>query len=146
MAHRHGARVMMHMCGCVEKFLPRLIDLGLDIMDVVQPTTPEMDIAYLKQRYGQSLCFCGSMCVQTVLPYGSASQVRSEVRRRLDLFPQGGLILGPTHAIQVGTPVENVVAMYAGAGSLSDPADEWVRQAGATETADERRVNLSKLF
>jgi len=146
MAHRHGAKVMMHMCGCVEKFLPRLIDLGLDIMDVVQPTTPEMDIAHLKQRYGERLCFCGSMCVQTVLPHGSADQVRSEVRRRLDLFPDGGLILGPTHAIQIGTPVENVVAMYARAGSLCDPGDEWVRQAASAEPAGDGKVNLSKLF
>ena len=44
MVHRYGARTMMHMCGCVEAFLGRLIELGLDIQDVVQPTTPEMDI------------------------------------------------------------------------------------------------------
>ena len=37
----------MHMCGCCETFLPRLIELGLDVYDVVQPTTPAMDIAVL---------------------------------------------------------------------------------------------------
>ena len=43
---------MMHTRGCVEEFLPRLIELGLDVYDVVQLTTPRMDIAVLKDRFG----------------------------------------------------------------------------------------------
>lgn len=130
LAHRHGAKTMMHMCGCVVDFLPRLIELGLDIQDVVQPTTPEMDIAYLQSHFGDRLNFCGSMCVQTVLPFGTADEVVREVRRRLDLFPGGGLFLGPTHAIQVGTPLENILAMYATAGSLATEMDEKILRAG----------------
>lgn len=123
LAHRYGAKTMMHMCGCVEKFLPRLIELGLDIQDVVQPTTPEMDIAALAAKYGERLSFCGSLCVQTVLPFGSAEDVAQEVRLRVGLFPRGGLFLGPTHAIQVGTPLENILALYRTAGSLSESVD-----------------------
>jgi len=118
MVHRHGAKTMMHMCGCVERFLPRLIELGLDIQDVVQPTTPEMDIAALHAKYGDRLHFCGTLCVQTTLPFGTPAEVEREVRRRLALFPRGGLFLGPTHAIQVGTPLENILTMYRTAGSL----------------------------
>lgn len=120
LAHQHGAKTLMHMCGCVVSFLPRLIELGLDIQDVVQPTTPEMDIAYLQAHYGDRLNFCGSMCVQTVLPFGTVDEIEREVQRRLKLFPQGGLFLGPTHAIQVGTPIENILAMYRAAGSLGE--------------------------
>jgi len=126
MAHRYGARTMMHMCGCVEPFLARLIEIGLDIQDVVQPTTPEMGIAALNDRYGDRLVFCGSMCVQTVLPYGSVDVVRREVMRRCELFARGGLLLGPTHAIQVNTPLANILAMYEAAGSLADPHDPTV--------------------
>ena len=126
MAHRYGARTMMHMCGCVEPFLSRLIEIGLDIQDVVQPTTPEMDIAALNERYGDRLAFSGSMCVQTVLPHGSVDDVRREVQRRLAIFAKGGLLLGPTHAIQVNTPLANILAMYEAAGSLTDPADAIV--------------------
>ena len=100
MVHGYGVRTMMHMCGCVEKFLPRLIELGLDVYDVVQPTTPAMDIAALAARFGDRLTFCGSICVQTTLAWGALENVASEVRRRLELFPDGGLFLGPTHAIQ----------------------------------------------
>jgi len=147
MVHRYRARVMMHMCGCVEAFLPRLIDLGLDIMDVVQPTTPEMDIACLKKRYGDRLVFCGSMCVQTTLPHGSATEIESEVRRRLALFPDGGLILGPTHAIQIGTPIENILTMYRTAGSLRETIDGYVLRADdAPESDADGKINMSKLF
>jgi uroporphyrinogen decarboxylase len=144
MVHRHGARSMMHMCGCVEKFLPRLIELGLDVYDVVQPTTPQMDIAVLEERFGDRLAFCGSVCVQTTLAWGTPDDVEREVRRRLDLFPSGGLFLGPTHAIQVGSPLENILALYRTAGSLAKRIDEsMLRVAG---DAEPDKINLSKLF
>jgi len=144
MVHRHGALAMMHMCGCVERFLPRLIELGLDVQDVVQPTTPEMDIARLKERYGDRLHFCGSLCVQTTLPYGTVADVEREVLRRIELFPSGGLFLGPTHAIQVGTPLENVLALYRSAESLR-AVDDAIRAAG-TEEDGVGKIDLSKLF
>jgi len=54
---------MMHMCGCVRAFLPRLTELGLDVYDVVQPTVLEMDIEILQKDFGDKLNFCGSVCV-----------------------------------------------------------------------------------
>jgi len=145
MAHRYGAKTMMHMCGCVEKFLPRLIELGLDIQDVVQPTTPEMDIAALQARFGQRLTFCGSMCGQTVLPHGSIADVQAEVHRRLKLFPRGGLIFGPPHAIQVGTPLENILAMYRTAGSLTEKITDDIRSIRGDELPDQsNRAKLTK--
>jgi uroporphyrinogen decarboxylase len=145
MVHRHGARTMMHMCGCVEAFLSRLIELGLDIQDVVQPTTPEMDIACLKERYGDRLHFCGSMCVQSTLPRGTREDVEHEVLRRLDLFPHGGLFLGPTHAIQLGTPMDNILAMYRAAGSLCEKIDDSIFSIRADEDEADK-INMAKLF
>jgi uroporphyrinogen decarboxylase len=136
---------MMHMCGCVEKFLPRLIELGLDVYDVVQPTTPAMDIAVLKERFGDRLTFCGSVCVQTTLAWGTPDDVRREVRRRLALFPRGGLFLGPTHAVQAGSPLENVLTMYRTAGSLQEDIDESILSLG-DEGAGPDKINLTKLF
>ena len=118
MAHRYGARVMMHACGSVRGLIGRLIELGLDVLDVVQVSATGMGIVDLARSYRDRLSFCGSVCVQTTLPFGSTADVRREVELRKDLFADGGLILGPTHAIQVGTPLANVVAMYESAGSL----------------------------
>ncbi len=144
LAHQYGAKTMMHMCGCVVDFLPALIDLGLDIQDVVQPTTPRMDIAYLQNHFGDRLNFCGSMCVQTILPFGTETEVIHEVERRIELFPKGGLFLGPTHAIQVGTPVANILAMYRRAGSLAPKIDDAILNVGVEESAN--NFDLFKLF
>ena len=145
MVHSYAARTMMHMCGCVERFLPRLIELGLDVYDVVQPTTPSMDIAVLQQSFGDRLAFCGSVCVQTTLAWGTAQDVEREVRRRLKLFPRGGLFLGPTHAIQVGSPLETILALYRTAGSLAEEIDETILCLG-TDHEDTGQINLAKLF
>lgn len=145
MVHSYGARTMMHMCGCVIAFLPRLIELGLDVYDVVQPAVPEMDIAELKRRFGDRLTFCGSVCVQSTLAFGTPEQVAAEVQRRLSLFPKGGLFLGPTHAIQVGSPLENVLALYRSAGSLCEEIDEELL-ADAVTAEEPGGINMSKLF
>ena len=145
MVHRYGAKTMMHMCGCCEAFLPQLIDLGLDIYDVVQPTTPAMDVSSLSAHYGARLAFCGTMCVQTTLPKGTPQEVEHEVRRRLVLFPKGGLILGPTHAIQAGTPLENILALYRTAGSLTERIDESILSIGGAKAAA-AEIDLFKPF
>ncbi len=118
LAHRYGARNIMHSCGSVRFFIPKLIDLGLDVLDVVQVAAEGMDFAGLQRDFGRELSFCSTMCVQTVLPYGSVSDVERETRWRMQAFSQGGLILAPTHAIQIFTPLENVLAMYRTVGSL----------------------------
>ena len=145
MVHSYGAKALMHMCGCVEKFLLRLIELGLDVYDVVQPTTPEMKIANLEKRFGKKLIFCGSICVQTTLAWGSVQDVENEVKHRLEIFPKGGLFLGPTHAIQVGTPIENIIALYKTAGSLNENIDESILSIEGDENEVDE-INMSKLF
>ncbi|MFC2145426.1 uroporphyrinogen decarboxylase family protein [Actinomycetota bacterium] len=143
MAHSYGAKTMMHMCGTVWPFLDRLIEIGLDVYDVVQPTTPENDIDALARNFGDRIIFQGSMDVQKELAWGTAEEVRKEVRRRLKLFPEGGLILGPSHAVQPGSPIENIIAMYSEAGSLMDKIPEWVYKI---EGQDSTELNMSKLF
>jgi uroporphyrinogen decarboxylase len=76
MVHSYGAMVMEHICGNAVMFLPRLIELGLDVYDVVQPTSPEADIAVLKERFGDKLIFCGSMCVQNRVSVGQRQGCR----------------------------------------------------------------------
>jgi len=144
MVHRYGARVMMHMCGCSRAFLPRLIDIGLDVYDVVQPTTPEMDIAILQNDFGDKMTFCGSVCVQTTLAFGTPDEVIHEVERRKKLFSKGGLFLGPTHAIQVGSPIENIIALYRTAGSLTETIDTSILSVEGGKKVQE--INMSKLF
>ncbi|MHC4561435.1 MAG: uroporphyrinogen decarboxylase family protein [Planctomycetota bacterium] len=120
LAHKHGALTMMHICGGVRPMIPRLIELGLDILDVVQVAAKGMEIEGLCRDFGADIAFCGSMCVQSILAQAAPESVAREVQTRLRLFEKGGLILGPSHDIQVHTPVDNVIAMYQAAGYLTD--------------------------
>jgi uroporphyrinogen-III decarboxylase len=71
-----------------------------------------MDPAWLKEEYGDRLCFWGSIDEQYTLPFGKPSDVAEEVMTRLrTLGKNGGLILGPTHHVQLDTPMENFWAM-----------------------------------
>ncbi len=119
MVHRYGARAMMHVCGSVRALLPRLIDLGLDILDVVQTSAVGMDIRELRAEFGRDLCYCGSICVQTTLPESTSQEIIQEVALRRQLFADGGLILAPSHLIQPDTPLENILVLYGAVGSLA---------------------------
>jgi uroporphyrinogen-III decarboxylase len=71
-----------------------------------------MDPADLKERFGDHLCFWGTIDEQHTLPLGSASDVRLEVISRLQTIGKGGgLIIGPTHHVQLDTPLENFWSM-----------------------------------
>ncbi|MDD3503909.1 MAG: uroporphyrinogen decarboxylase family protein [Eubacteriales bacterium] len=119
LAHKHGARAMLHSCGSCHDLITRLIDLGLDILEVIQVDAAKMDITKLHNEFYGKINFCGSISVQSTLPHGTPDQVRAEVQLRKKLFSSGGMIIAPTHDIQVGTPTENILAMYEEIGSLS---------------------------
>jgi uroporphyrinogen decarboxylase len=120
--HELGARVMYHSCGAVRPFVPGLIEIGVDILDVLQFSAAHMDPCELKGTFGDRLCFHGGIDVQTTLPFGTADEVRRVTRERIDVLGRGGgYILAPTHNIQVDVSPDNVLAMYAEAGSLNLP-------------------------
>ncbi|MGE5463067.1 MAG: uroporphyrinogen decarboxylase family protein [Syntrophothermus sp.] len=103
-------KVAYHSDGNIYPIIPDLIEIGLDVLNPVQPAS--MDPARLKQEYGDKLCFWGTMDEQHTLPFGSAADVRREVLQRLQTIGKnGGLILGPTHHVQLDTPMDNFWAM-----------------------------------
>ncbi len=111
--HRFGVRVIYHSDGAVMEAVPGLIDMGIDVLQALQFDAAGMDPVALKQHYGDRLCFEGGVSVQHTLPVGSAEEVSSEVRHLIDILGRdGGYILGPSHAIQAGTPPENILALF----------------------------------
>jgi uroporphyrinogen decarboxylase len=103
-------KVAYHSDGMIEPVIPELIEIGLDVLNPVQPRS--MDPSRLKQAYGDRLCFWGSIDEQHTLPFGTPADVREEIITRLKtLGRDGGLILGPTHHVQLDTPMDNFWAM-----------------------------------
>lgn len=106
-------RIMYHSDGAVTEAVPELIDMGVDVLEALQFSADDMDPEFLKAAYGDRLCFHGGICVQKTLPFGSVEAVRCEVLERIRVLGKGGgYILAPSHAIQAGTPPENVVALF----------------------------------
>jgi uroporphyrinogen decarboxylase len=90
-----------------------LIECGLDIFNPLQPDVVDMDRRELKRRFGDHLCFHGSISIQKTLPFGTPDDVRCEVRERLEtLAPGGGFIFCTAHNIQADTPLENIEALF----------------------------------
>ena len=111
--HEFGVKVIYHSDGGVMRAVPGLIDMGIDVLQALQFSARGMDPAALKRDFGGRLCFEGGVSVQTTLPFGTPDDVRAEVESLIaTLGRDGGYILGPSHAIQAGTPPENILAMF----------------------------------
>ena len=105
--------VIYHTDGSVMEAVDGLIDMGIDILQALQFSAKIMDPRELKRRFGDRLCFEGGVSVQTTLLFGTVEDVRREVEELIAVLGKdGGYILGPSHAIQAGTPPENIVAMF----------------------------------
>jgi len=102
--------VAYHTDGDVREVIDELIEIGIDVLNPVQPAC--MDPAELKRDYGDRLLFWGSIDEQKTLPFGTPDDVRAEIHQRLATIGRGGgLVLGPTHHVQLDTPMENFWAM-----------------------------------
>ncbi|MGC8874540.1 MAG: uroporphyrinogen decarboxylase family protein, partial [Chloroflexia bacterium] len=107
---RPEVKVAYHSDGYIYPIIPDLIEIGLDVLNPVQPRC--MDPEQLKKEFGTRLSFWGSLDEQHTLPFGTPEDVKAEVLARLKTLGKGGgLILGPTHHVQLDTPLENFWAM-----------------------------------
>ncbi len=103
-------KIAYHSDGMIYPIIPELIEIGLDVLNPIQPAA--IDPIKLKNDFGDRLCFWGSVDLQHTLPYGTPSEVEAEIIVRLKTIGNhGGLIIGPTHNIQLDTPLENFWAM-----------------------------------
>lgn len=101
--------IWYHSDGNIEPILPDLIEIGLDILNPVQPEC--MDPVQLKRQYGDSLSFWGTIGTQTTMPFGSPDDVRATVKKMVrEVGFDGGLCLAPTHVLEPEVPWENIEA------------------------------------
>ncbi len=108
-----GIPVMVHSCGSSSWAYDDFIEMGVSVVDTLQPEAKDMSPAYLKERYGDRLAFHGCISTAGVVAYGSVAEVVRDVRQTLEvMMPGGGYALAPTHQLQDNSPTENVVAMY----------------------------------
>lgn len=111
--HRYDKTAMYHCDGAVAPLIPELIEIGVNVLNPIQPDSKGMETAGLKAQYGQQLTFHGGVDIIKTLPRGTVDQVQQEVSARVKVLGAGGgYIMCSSHHIQPDTPLENVLAMY----------------------------------
>jgi len=112
-ARRYGKKVMYHTDGAVRPLIPDLIEMGVDVLNPIQPGVVGMEADGLKRDFGDRLCFHGGVDIVGLLPKGKPEDVRAAVRNLAAILgASGGYVLASSHHIQSDTPLANVLALY----------------------------------
>ena len=113
LGHDAGAKVFHHSDGAVRQIIPRMIELGIDVLNPIQWRCDGIDRVELKASFGREVVFHGAMDNQETLPFATPEAVAAEVRENIrTLGAGGGYVLAPCHNLQSITPVANAIAMY----------------------------------
>lgn len=111
--HSYGMKVFYHSDGACAPIIGRLIECGIDIINPIQHICPGMSPAVLKDKFGDKVIFHGGVDTQSVMPFGSADDVRKETNMLLDTLGRdnAGYICASCHNLQAGTPIDNIITM-----------------------------------
>lgn len=112
-ASEYNKPTMMHCCGAVYPLIETFIDMGLKILNPIQPSAKNMNPEKLAEDFGGRIAFHGGIDVQQFLPRATPEQVKEKVDYTSRILgDNGGYILAGSHHLQADTPVNNVLAMY----------------------------------
>jgi uroporphyrinogen decarboxylase len=91
--HGHGWHVILHSCGRINDFVPRLTELGVDVLNMQQPQA--YGLVDFGEQFRGKVCFLTTVDIQSTLPRGSEEEVRQEARQLVRHWstPAGGLIV-----------------------------------------------------
>ncbi len=109
--HRWGKDVVFHSCGNVASIIPDLIEVGVDVMDPLQPGP--LNLAEVARLHGGKVAFSGGIDDQRLEDY-TPEEVKDMVRRTIDTLgrPYGNAyIVAAANAILPSVPLENLAAM-----------------------------------
>jgi uroporphyrinogen decarboxylase len=106
------AKIFLHSCGAVRQLIPDLIDIGVDILNSLQPKAKGMNSFELKSEFGNELILHGGLDMQGALS-GTREEAINEAKERITAFaPNGGYIFSSSNHFMGDTPVENFFAVF----------------------------------
>lgn len=112
-AVKPDVHIAYHGCGSYAPIIPELLEIGVDVLNALQPNAAGMDLGPLKSRYGGKASFFGGLDTQGVLPFGTEDEVEAEVRRVIRAAGRGGgLIVAGAHNLQPDVSVAKVLRLF----------------------------------
>ena len=110
--HDQGKLAIMHCCGSAADIMADIVEIGLDVLESVQPEAAGMDPYVLKKAWGDKITFWGGLGSQSTIPFATPAEIRQEIQRlRSEMGTGGGYILAPAKPLRPETPTENAVAV-----------------------------------
>ena len=107
------AKLLLHTCGSVASIIDDLIEIGVDILNPVQPAAAGMNPVELKKKYRGRIAFWGGPDAQNIFPRGTVKDVKKMVENLVEGVGEGGgFVLSSCHNIQPDVPLENVLALF----------------------------------
>jgi len=121
LAHERGSRFGYLITASCMPLLEMIAEAGVDVLVGVDPM--RWDLETVKRRVAGKVCLWGGVNGHLTVEQGTASEVRAEVERAMQILaPGGGFILSPVDNVREQTPRsrENVQALI----------EEWRRLRG----------------
>ena len=105
--------IFYHSCGHITPFIDQLIEIGIEVLNPIQPECMSFDEVH--DKFGDRLSFWGTLGTQELLPFGTKEEVFETTLSRLNkMTEKGGLVIGPTHIVEPEVPWENLTAIIKG--------------------------------
>jgi len=102
---------MLHSDWAIEKLIPDLIVMGVDVLHPLEPLEA-VDQSAIKQKYSRQIVLLGGVNI-TQLLRGSKDGVLNEVARVIKaLAPGDGYIFAPSNHLQADIPSENIALLF----------------------------------
>ena len=109
--HEEGAKCIKHCDGNIWPLLDMMVEAGIDCINPLEPVA-NMDIADVKDQYGDRICIMGNIDCAELLCHGREIEIVQAVKQCISRGAQGGgLIISSSNSIHSGVKPENYAAM-----------------------------------
>jgi len=105
--HERGCKHVLHSDGNLMRIMDLIVECGFDGFHSMEPTAG-MDIAEMKQKYGDKLCLWGNIDVAETLFDGTKEDVFNEVKYCIKNAGQGGGLIISASNMHPGVKVQNL--------------------------------------